>query len=134
MLMLELKIFDNGSVKVFDVDTPIQIPFSLGDMKSKVSLYNIESAGMIFMPVLLVIWIGSFSMTRIRETYYIKKVKDIAKTYPHILNIYYFIDRDMLDNQKKIDISNRMRIGDSAIIKSNRSTSILCFYSEVRCY
>ena len=103
---VRIENFDNGSVKVFDVDTPIQIPFSLGDMKSKVSLYNIESAGMIFMPVLLVIWIGSFSMTRIRETYYIKKVKDIAKTYPHILNIYYFIDRDMLDNQKEIDIFN----------------------------
>lgn len=124
---VRIENFDNGSVKVFDVDTPIQIPFSLGDMKSKVSLYNIESAGMIFMPVLLVIWIGSFSMTRIRETYYIKKVKDIAKTYPHILNIYYFIDRDMLDNQKEIDIFNRMRIGDSAIIKSFRSTSILYF-------
>uniref|UniRef100_UPI00389285C4 hypothetical protein n=1 Tax=Raoultella terrigena TaxID=577 RepID=UPI00389285C4 len=34
-----IKIFDSGSVKVFDVDTPIQIPFSLGDMKSKVSHY-----------------------------------------------------------------------------------------------
>lgn len=122
-----IKIFDSGSVKVFDVDTPIQIPFSLGDMKSKVSLYNIESAGIIFMPVLLVIWIGSLSMTRIREVYYIKKVKNIAKSYPHILNIYYFIDRDMLESQKEIDDFNRMRIGDPATIKQNRSISVICF-------
>lgn len=126
-----IKIFDNGSVKVFDVDTPIQIPFSLGDMKSKVSLYNIESAGIIFMPVLLVIWIGSLSMTRIREVYYIKKVKNIAKSYPHILNIYYFVDRDMLENQKEIDDFNRMRIGDPAIIKQNRSISVICFLFRV---
>ncbi|WP_171965940.1 hypothetical protein [Cronobacter sakazakii] len=122
-----IKVFDNGSVKVLDVDTPIQIPFSLGDMKSKISLYNIESAGIICMPVLLVIWIGSLSMTRIREVYYIKKVKNIAKSYPHILNIYYFVDRDMLESQKEIDDFNRMRIGDPAIIKQNRSISAICF-------
>ncbi|MDA5483195.1 hypothetical protein PGS49_21500 [Yersinia intermedia] len=126
-----IKDFDNGSVKVFDVDTPIQIPFSLGDMKSKVSLYNIESAGMIFMPVLLVIWIGSISMTRIRELYYIKKTKNIAQSYPHILNIYYFIDRDMLDGQKEIDSFNRMRIGDTTIIKENRSISVAFFLFRV---
>lgn len=122
-----IKDFDNGSVKVFDVDTPIQIPFSFGDMKSKVSLYNIENVGVILMPVLLVIWIGSISMTRIREVYYIKKVGNIAQSYPHILNIYYFIDKDMLDTQKEIDDFNRMRIGDPVVIKANRSISIVCF-------
>ena len=33
----------------------------------------------------------------------------------------------MLENQKEIDDFNRMRIGDPAIIKQNRSISVICF-------
>jgi len=128
---IKINELDKGSVKVFDVDTPLQIPFSLGDLKSNLSLYNIETVGMIFMPVLLVIWLGSISMTRAREIYYIKKSKRISETYPHILNLYYFIDRDLLEKQSDIDEFDQLISGDRDVIKSKRSSSYIYFIVRV---
>jgi len=123
----KLTEFDKGSVKVFDVDTPIQIPFSLGDLKSKVSLYNIETVGLIFMPVLLIIWVGSISMTRAREIFFIQKTKNIAETYPHILNLYFFIDRDTLEKQADISNFDQIKNRNLSVIKSSRPLAIIYF-------
>jgi len=101
---------ESGSVKILDIDTPILVPFSFGDMKSKISLYRIESVCLIFMPALLVIWLGSIAVTRSRELELIKKTSDITLTYPHIINIFQVIR--MLMSESKLKNKIFIRYGE----------------------
>jgi hypothetical protein len=123
----KLDDLNNGMVKVFNVDTPIQFPFSLGDMKSKVSLYNIQAAGVIIMPILLVIWLGALTMTRAREIYYIRKYKRVMDTYPHVLNIYYIIDRELCKSKKDQELYFRLLFKVDKDIKEAKLAAVLSF-------
>ncbi|MFQ2042630.1 hypothetical protein [Aeromonas sp. s11] len=99
--------YDNRSLKIVGVDTPLQLPFSVGDVKSKVSLYSIHNIMMISMPIFLLIWFGSLSMTRTRELFFLRKTKSLMSTYPHILNLFCFVDMMAIDkkNRKLIDMA-----------------------------
>jgi len=119
---------ESGSVKILDVDTPILVPFSFGDMKSKISLYRIESVFLIFMPALLVIWLGSIAVTRSRELDYITKNANITVTYPHIMNIFYFLDGDKVNNKKESNNFHKIILPDEKHVKKQRSEASFLFY------
>lgn len=90
MLAKDSAEIGNIKIRIFDVEAPMQFPFSLGEMKSNISLYNVQKMGMAIYPVFLVFWLGSLCMTRNREIYFLLKTKMVPYTYPHILNIFQF--------------------------------------------
>lgn len=119
---------ESGSVKILDIDTPILVPFSFGDMKSKISLYRIESVCLIFMPALLVIWLGSIAVTRSRELELIKKTSDITSTYPHIMNIFHSLNEDKVNKKKESDVFYKIMLPDEKYVKAQRSEASFLFF------
>jgi len=119
---------ESGSVKILDIDTPILVPFSFGDMKSKISLYRIESVCLIFMPALLVIWLGSIAVTRSRELELIKKTSDITLTYPHIMNIFHSLNEDKVNKKKESDVFYKIMLPDEKYVKAQRSEASFLFF------
>lgn len=126
----DLSSYDNRSLKIVGVDTPLQLPFSVGDVKSKVSLYTIHNIMMISMPIFLLIWFGSMGMTRTRELFFLRKTKSLMSTYPHILNLFFFVDLNVIDknNRKLIDMA---LLGSEREIKSVKSNAVIIFIMRV---
>lgn len=126
----DLSSYDNRSLKIVGVDTPLQLPFSVGDVKSKVSLYTIHNIMMISMPIFLLIWFGSMGMTRTRELFFLRKTKSLMSTYPHILNLFFFVDLNVIDknNRKLIDMA---LLGSERELKSVKSNAIVIFIMRV---
>lgn len=126
----DLSSYDNRSLKIVGVDTPLQLPFSVGDVKSKVSLYTIHNIMMISMPIFLLIWFGSMGMTRTRELFFLRKTKSLMSTYPHILNLFFFVDLNVIDknNRKLIDMA---LLGSEREMKSVKSKAIIIFIMRV---
>ncbi|MBN3160183.1 hypothetical protein [Pectobacterium brasiliense] len=123
----KINAIDDGMVKVFNIDTPIQFPFSVGDMKSKISLYNIHSASMVIIPIFLVIWLGSITMTRSRELYLLKKTAYLMATYPHVLNIFNFIDPDFITSKEIRSQYILSKMGDNKNAKKIKIDAFIFF-------
>lgn len=127
MLAKDSAEIGNIKIRIFDVEAPMQFPFSLGEMKSNISLYNVQKMGMTIYPVFLVFWLGSLCMTRNREIYFLIKTKMVPYTYPHILNIFQF-SGSMEDrkSQSNHDL-NLILIGSDKVIKKHELLASLLF-------
>lgn len=78
-----------NKIEVANIETPITIPFTIGDVKSNIPLMNIAKTSIFIMPLFMVIWLGSISITRSFEINSLKKTKDLTFAYPHLLNVFY---------------------------------------------
>ncbi|ATA22836.1 hypothetical protein AWC36_01190 [Brenneria goodwinii] len=123
----KIEIFRNSKLKIFDVETPLNVPFSIGDMKSSVSLYNVEKWSMLIMPVFLVIWLGSILITRRFEIYFILENRQVTKTYPHILSIFN-ISESKYQSKKIKNIIEAALLGDAKSIKEIKTYSYFAFF------
>jgi len=131
MLAKDSAEIGNIKIKIFDVEAPMQFPFSLGEMKSNISLYNVQKMGMAIYPVFLVFWLGSICMTRNREIYFLLKTKLVPYAYPHILNIFQFSDsKDGNKNLKNHNVS-LILLGDEKMIKRQEAFAFLLFLCRV---
>lgn len=127
MLAKDSAEIGNIKIRIFDVEAPMQFPFSLGEMKSNISLYNVQKMGMTIYPVFLVFWLGSLCMTRNREIYFLIKTKMVPYTYPHILNIFQF-SGSMEDRKSKSNHDlNLILIGSDKVIKKHELLASLLF-------
>lgn len=127
MLAKDSAEIGNIKIRIFDVEAPMQFPFSLGEMKSNISLYNVQKMGMTIYPVFLVFWLGSLCMTRNREIYFLIKTKMVPYTYPHILNIFQF-SGSMEDRKSQLNHDlNLILIGSDKVIKKHELLASLLF-------
>lgn len=94
-----------NKIEIANIETQITIPFTIGDMKSNIPLMRIATTAVFIMPVFMVIWLGSISVTREFEINTIKKTKDLTLAYPHIFNLFYVDDG-------KTDTLQRALLGD----------------------
>ncbi|WNK42649.1 hypothetical protein [Pantoea agglomerans] len=131
MLTKDSAEIGNVKIKIFDVEAPMQFPFSLGEMKSNISLYNVQKMGMAIYPVFLVFWLGSICMTRNREIYFLLKTKLVPYAYPHILNIFQFTDARYENETVKNQNLNLILLGDKKAIKRHESFAFLLFLCRI---
>ncbi|EMQ0960816.1 hypothetical protein RY975_000376 [Citrobacter braakii] len=122
-----IEVFQDGKLKIFDVETPLNVPFSIGDMKSSISLYNIEQWSMVVMPIFLVIWFGSILITRRFETHLILEKRKVMESYPHILNIFSVLDEKNQSPKVKRLIEASL-LGDEKSIKEIKSYGYIAFF------
>lgn len=128
----QITSINSGSVKVFDVDTPVQVPFSLGDVKTKVSIYNIHFVSLVVLPLFLIVWFGSIVITRARELFFLRLSGDLMSTYPHFLNIFCFIDEFAMTGKENIKLYSVFLMGGEGEIRKFRGFAyFLCF---IRCF
>jgi hypothetical protein len=121
----------NIKIKIFGIEAPMQFPFSLGDMKSNISLYNVERIGMTAFPVFLVFWLGSICMTRNKEIYFLVKTRMVAHSYPHILNLFQFVDSEYNYKSKESHELNLLLIGVGSAMQKHRLYAISLFSFRV---
>ncbi|MEQ5411372.1 hypothetical protein ABN277_17090 [Enterobacter hormaechei] len=121
-----IEVFRGGKLKIFDVETPLNVPFSIGDMKSSISLYNIEQWSMVVMPVFLAIWFGSILITRRFETHLILEKRGVMNSYPHVLNIFSILD-EKHQSQKVQKLIGASLLGDEKSIKEIKSYGYIAF-------
>ncbi|HDL6926236.1 TPA: hypothetical protein PXM22_003091 [Yersinia enterocolitica] len=125
-----IDVFKNDKLKIFDIETPLNVPFSIGDMKSSISLYNIEQWSMIVMPIFLVIWFGSIMITRRVETYLILEEKIIMNAYPHVLNIFSILDKKN-QSKKTRRLIDKSLLGDDKSINEIKSYGYTAFFMRI---
>lgn len=121
-----IEVFRGDKLKIFDVETPLNVPFSIGDMKSSISLYNIEQWSMVVMPVFLAIWFGSILITRRFETHLILEKRGVMNSYPHVLNIFSILD-EKHQSQKVQKLIGASLLGDEKSIKEIKSYGYIAF-------
>ncbi|ELJ5835523.1 TPA: hypothetical protein ACIR6Q_004835 [Enterobacter kobei] len=121
-----IEVLRAGKLKIFDVETPLNVPFSIGDMKSSISLYNIEQWSMVVMPIFLVIWFGSILITRRFETHLILEKRRVMNAYPHVLNIFSILD-EKHQSQKVKSLIGASLLGDEKSIKEIKSYGYFAF-------
>ncbi|MTB67970.1 hypothetical protein GKR48_14270 [Providencia sp. wls1943] len=121
----EIESLDNMKVSIYDIDTPVHIPFKIGDLKTTISIVNIQSFLVYFMPVFISIWIGTLYVTRYSEIILLKKIKNNSLCYPHILNIYA-----CYSSKKNCEILNKLSLDVKSTKKEIKSS--IQFYSITR--
>lgn len=77
------------SINVWGIESPSKLLLSYGDSKYKVANNLITTILLYLTPLLIIVWLGSFYMTRNREASLIRDVSDYRVTYPHILNLFF---------------------------------------------
>ncbi|HHA1670407.1 TPA: hypothetical protein ACOEF8_002384 [Enterobacter roggenkampii] len=93
----------NKSINIWGIESPSRILFNYGG--SNYIITNSLAATLLafIAPVLIVIWLGSFYLTRHREISIIDDIEDYRITHPHILNLFYLnpekFSRDSWENR-----------------------------------
>lgn len=83
------------SINVWGIESPSKLLLSYGDSKYKVANNLITTTLLYLTPLLIIVWLSSFYMTRNREASLINDVSDYRITYPHILNLFFVAYDDM---------------------------------------
>ena len=82
------------SINVWGIESPSKLLLSYGDSKYKVTNNLVTTILLYLTPLLIIVWLSSFYMTRNREASLIRDVSDYRITYPHILNLFFVTDID----------------------------------------
>lgn len=91
------------SISIWGIESPSRILFNYGG--SNYIITNSLAATLLafISPVLIIIWLGSFYLTRHREISIIDDIEDYRLTHPHILNLFYInqekFNRNLWDNR-----------------------------------
>lgn len=74
------------------------------------------------------VWLNGYDWTR--ELFFLRKTKSLMSTYPHILNLFFFVDLNVIDknNRKLIDMA---LLGSERELKSVKSNAIVIFIMRV---
>ncbi|MGV2876702.1 hypothetical protein D9O29_22905 [Pantoea vagans] len=126
---LKSKLIDISQkrIKILNIDTPLQFPFSLGEVKSNISLYNVARMGMTVYPIFLVFWVGSFCMTRSRELSFLIQSGKVMASYPHVLNLFAILTSDFKQKRKGKNKQALFILGDKRTILLKTSLAISMF-------
>jgi len=111
----KIKEESNSKIEVVNIESTLTIPFKIGDMASSVSLIGIATIASYAMPVFMVVWLGSLSVTRRIEIMNLVKMKDISMVYPHIFNIF------SVETTKSQDL-NLYLLGDENVKKQIKTS------------
>ncbi|EOD8954082.1 hypothetical protein ACJ5XW_002967 [Klebsiella aerogenes] len=91
------------NINVWGIESPARILFNYGG--SNYIITNSLAATLLafIAPVLIIIWLGSFYLTRHREISIIDDIEDYRLTHPHILNLFHLnsdkLSRSSWDNR-----------------------------------
>lgn len=98
--------YSKMTIKIANIEAPINIPISVGELKSKLPILNVANVLLYCMPIFIVTWFGSLYMTRYFELNALYADGDILHCYPHILNVFTNANpQPSLSNYDTIDIA-----------------------------
>lgn len=98
--------YSKMTIKIANIEAPINIPISVGELKSKLPILNIANVLLYCMPIFIVTWFGSLYMTRYFELNALYADGDILHCYPHILNVFTNANpQPSISNYDTIDIA-----------------------------
>lgn len=91
------------NINIWGIESPARILFNYGG--SNYIITNSLAATLLafIAPVLIIIWLGSFYLTRHREISLIDEIDDYRLTHPHVLNLFHLnsdkFNRSSWDNR-----------------------------------